>query len=137
MFAHSEQLRDIDLAEMGHEMFHQPFRLVLGKEMAQFSVDPDMGSFTLHAFLQQFDHMFGTAFVLVVDNDLFEMVRVDDDVQTCDTRQAELLRIHTRETEFLPGLGTVGFLGGVNGLLVLSEADQTRGDLGVVLHIDE
>ena len=45
-------------------------------------------------------------FVLVECDEVLQFVSVDDDVQTAHLRQPELLVLHARKADLLPGPGT-------------------------------
>mmetsp|Transcript_36899 Transcript_36899/g.63699 ORF Transcript_36899/g.63699 Transcript_36899/m.63699 type:complete len:420 (-) Transcript_36899:2862-4121(-) len=89
------------------------------------------------ALLHQLHELGGAASTLVVADELLQVIRVHDDVQTADVGQAELLGTQTSEVHFLPGGGAVGLGGSIHGLAVLLQVDVAEGQLGVVVDVNE
>ena len=74
---------------------------------------------------------------LVVTDQIFEVVRVHDNVQTADIRQSDFVGSQAGEAHFLPGVDAVGLGGCVHCLSVLLQVDVAEGELGVVVDVDE
>lgn len=118
-------------------VFHESLRSVLGEKDTEFSEDTNVSSIESHAGFEQRDHFVLISELLVILRELFEVIRVDDDVETRDGGEFKLSSFNASHSEFLPSLGSVGFLGSVDSLLELFKSDEAGGDFSVVLGRDE
>ena len=74
---------------------------------------------------------------LVVVNELLQVVRMHDDVQTRDVGQSDLISLQTGDVHLLPGGDRVGLGGRVDGLAELVHVDVAQSQLGVVVDVRE
>lgn len=63
---------------------------------------------------------------------LLKVVSVDDDIETTQLSQSELVLIHTGIADLLPGPWAVGLAGSLHSRLELVQSDQTAGQASIV-----
>ena len=63
---------------------------------------------------------------------LFQVISVDDDVQSTKLGQPELILIHTGVADFLPGAGAVCLAGRLHSWLELVQPHQAAGQAAIV-----
>ena len=119
------------------EVFHQLFGVVLGIKDTQFSMDTDMGSVKSLGLLKEIDHFISDIILLISVDKFIQMIRVDNNVHTSRVGKLVFTSLDASKAKFLPGLGGVGLLGRFEGSIVLLQSDQARGDLSIVLKVDE
>lgn len=92
-------------------------RLVFRVENGQLGEHAHMGPLKAERCLQKAHELLEVAPVLVVVNKIFQLVRVDHDVEAAHLGQAELVVVHAGEAHLLPRPRGVGLPGGVNSAL--------------------
>lgn len=135
LFASTNELGNEELLGLGvgTDVIHKSGRLVLGEKDSEVSVDTVVSSFEAHASFQKGDEFFPVAELLVVLNNFFEMVGVDNDVGSTESGHSEFLSSDTGETDRFPDLRDVGLLGSIVSSLVLLEHYIGVSELVVVL----
>mmetsp|Transcript_25740 Transcript_25740/g.76640 ORF Transcript_25740/g.76640 Transcript_25740/m.76640 type:complete len:1065 (+) Transcript_25740:1273-4467(+) len=127
-----DELRDVQLGGVHPDEVHQLLGLVLGVEDRQLCVHADMRALVAEAGVDEADELLEVAQVLVLGSELFEVVRVHDNVHACDLGAPELARLDAGDVHLLPRLRVVGLLRSVHGLRVLPEHHVAGRQAGVV-----
>mmetsp|Transcript_22405 Transcript_22405/g.19323 ORF Transcript_22405/g.19323 Transcript_22405/m.19323 type:complete len:254 (-) Transcript_22405:2155-2916(-) len=136
-FANTQKSGDIEILEMNSNVLQKSFRIVFGIQDTQFGINTNMGSIHVHGLFQETDHLIDTFIQFIIEDKLFKMVRMDDNVHTSSISDLVFTILNTSNAKLLPSLGGVGLLGGFEGSIVLLQSDQARGDLSIVLKVDK
>mmetsp|Transcript_21576 Transcript_21576/g.15773 ORF Transcript_21576/g.15773 Transcript_21576/m.15773 type:complete len:220 (-) Transcript_21576:3555-4214(-) len=126
------ELGDLDLGAVGADVVHESVRGVLGVENTQFSEDALVRSFHVHALLQQRNHLLRVPKSLILSQQFFEVVWLDDDLEAAEGGSFEFLGSHAGKAHFFPHFHGVCLLGCFECLLVLLQFHQCRGNLSIV-----
>ena len=122
--AHADELRDVDAR--GEQL--QVLRQLLGSEArvhdAQLREDAHVAALQPHARLQQRGDLVEVAAREVKLDDRLQLIRLHDDIEAAQLRQAELLLLHAAEAHLLPGAHRVGAPRGVHRGLELVQLDE-------------
>ena len=84
-----------------------------------------MSIFEAQALLHERDDFFEMATAFVVVDQFLQMVRGDNDVQTSDLGEAELLGLDAGSVDLLPGADAVGLLGSLHSLTELAQSHKS------------
>ena len=96
-----------------------------------------MGTLETKTSLEELHELVKVALTLVKVDEALELVSVDDNVETTDLGEAELLGLDAQKVDLLPDLGRVGLAGGVDGSLVLLQLDEDRREARIVGNVVE
>jgi hypothetical protein len=93
-----------------------------------------VSSLEAHSSFQKGDKFFPVAEFLVVLDNFFEVIGVDNNVLSTERSHSELFSTNTSETDRFPDLGNVSLLGGIVSGLVLLEHNIGLSKLVVVVN---
>lgn len=134
LLASTHELRDQESLGVSADVVHQPCRGVLCKEDSQISVNTVVGPLKAHSDLEEGDELFPVPEFLVMLDQFFQVIRVNNDLLPAEAGHSELLGSHTGEADALPHLGYVSLLGGVVCGLVLFEHHVGLSELLIVVN---
>ena len=131
-FTLSHKLRDLNLLCVGSDVVHQSLGLELSIQCAEFCIDTLVGSFQAHSLFQQRDEFIRFSELNVVLDKIFEMVRVDYDLEPTEIPSSELSCPHTCKAYLFPDLWNVSLLCRFKCSCVLLESYKNLSKLLVV-----
>mmetsp|Transcript_20370 Transcript_20370/g.72036 ORF Transcript_20370/g.72036 Transcript_20370/m.72036 type:complete len:1359 (-) Transcript_20370:1324-5400(-) len=129
--ARAQHLAHVDAAPEVLEVLHELVGAVLGVQHRQLREDALVRALQTQPLLQQLDHLLEVAEALVQRDQLLQVVRVHDDVQAADLREAELARLDARRVHHLPRARRRRLAGRVHGVAEGSQPHVARRQLGV------
>ena len=93
------------------DVVHESLWLILGIHDTNVSENTVVSLLMGHSLFQKVDKLFTVAEFLVVLNQIFQMIWMNDDVKTTDGGGFELSSSDAREADCFPDLWDVGFSG--------------------------
>mmetsp|Transcript_41540 Transcript_41540/g.125895 ORF Transcript_41540/g.125895 Transcript_41540/m.125895 type:complete len:264 (+) Transcript_41540:931-1722(+) len=134
-FACTNYLANIELAEEHLAMFHDLLRNMFGVKNGQFSEDTNMGILKPNTLLKEGHEVWKVSKIRVVSDNLVNMIRILNDLQTTSRCKAEFPSTQTSKANMLPRGHVVRFGCSCHSLTVLLKMDVTQSKLGVVVDV--
>lgn len=96
-----------------------------------------MSSFKSLTLFQKGDELSNVSKLFIVLNDIFEMIRVNDDIQSAKLGCSKLFGSYTGKANGFPNFWNIRFFGCIIGLNVLLVHDVDLGELLIVAKLGE
>lgn len=128
----SDKLWNVKSLGVGSNVVHQSMRLIFGIHDTKISVDTIVGSLVVHSLLQELGKLLMIAELLVMLNEVFEMIWLDDDVKTASSSSGEFSSSNAREANCFPDFRDISFLSSFEGSNILLKHDVNLSELLVV-----
>lgn len=136
-FTRSDESWNNKFLGIGCDVIHQSLWLILGVHDTQIGIDAVVSIWMSHSLLQERNQFFIVSKLLVVLDEILQVIRMDDDLQTAQSCSLKFFGSNTCKADSFPDLWDIGFLGSFVCLDVIFEHHMNLGKLLIVSNLLE